>query len=159
MSVWTSEELNREQARGVFALGILAALVAALSLKRDFPELFPQIFPTSLVQLTFLVLGATWGGYVMLIAFSFTGDIAGFEEPAWLWNFCKILARFLYLVGTAVTLLLLAPSFALALVSRFFGEIPGLVVFLVLTLVSLFVAIKGFLVQRRRRRGSGVGET
>ena len=73
MVVWTKDELEREQVRGVFALGILAALLAYGTVRSNAP---PKDAIEISVDFIGLMLLGFWGIYVTATAISMTSWFA-----------------------------------------------------------------------------------
>jgi ABC-type multidrug transport system permease subunit len=58
LAVWEKDDLNREQIRGVFAIGVLATLFGYQQIKSQFPS---GGVAEAIINIVTIFLGAFWG--------------------------------------------------------------------------------------------------
>lgn len=149
--VWEDAELQREQVRGVFALGVIASIIAYLTYRNNVKIPTTNVAVTSLF--TFLDLGSfillsMWGIYVVMIAVSMTFFSSSRPFAIILRGF-KSLGRFCFYLGSFSTLV-----FGLYYVPLFYYQtfqtenLPNQIVFIIVIVGSL----SALLILRFRRR-------
>lgn len=108
MVVWTKEELEKEQIRGVFAIGVLATLFGYQTIKNQFPA---SDIAAALINIITLFLGVFWGIYIACSAFSMLNWSPNKREE-WVLNLAKHIGVRMFWYGSVFSVLfaiLLAP--------------------------------------------------
>jgi hypothetical protein len=105
--VWEDNELQREQVRGVFALGVLASIIAYLAYRSNLKLPATNASASNLfgfLDITSFILLTLWGVYIVMIAISMTFWSA--KSPfGTILRACKSFGRFCFYLGSFTTLI------------------------------------------------------
>lgn len=101
--VWEKDELEKEQIRGVFAIGVLATLFGYQTIKNQFSS---GGVAEATINIITIFLGAFWGIYITCTAFSMTNWKPTGKKEERVLKLAKDIGNKMFLYGTIFSVLM-----------------------------------------------------